>query len=192
MGLGLALGVSTVLNEAGKSTLLKILIGTSRPTDGEVGMGGRAAVLLELGLGFHPDFSGRQNAMYGELGGGERPFPWGDDEPAQRQLFAFALRREGYCVLEARNGAEALFMVEQAGRVDLVVTDIVMPVMKGPELATRLRDRFPGVNVVFVSGFVVTEELGQNAHVMEKPFVRQDLLKRVHDLVGPPHPSTAA
>lgn len=109
-----------------------------------------------------------------------------DDEPAQRQLFAFALRREGYWVLEARNGAEALDVAMQAGRVDLVVSDVVMPVMRGPELAERLRTRFPEVQVLFVSGYLLGEEIGPNAHVMQKPFVRKDLLKQVFDIVGPP------
>lgn len=109
-----------------------------------------------------------------------------DDEPAQRQLFAFALRREGYWVLEARNGAEALAVAAQAGRVDLVVSDIVMPVMKGPEMANRLRERFPETQVLFVSGYLLNDELGPNARVMQKPFVRKDLLKHVFDIVGPP------
>jgi two-component system cell cycle sensor histidine kinase/response regulator CckA len=115
-----------------------------------------------------------------------------DDEPAQRQLFAFALRREGYWVLEARNGAEALDLAERTGRVDMVVSDVVMPVMKGPEMAAKLRERFPNVQVLFVSGFLLNEELGPNVRVMQKPFVRKDLLKNVFDIVGPPQQSDVA
>jgi lipopolysaccharide transport system ATP-binding protein len=64
---GQALGIIGI-NGAGKSTLLKLITGTAAPTSGTVSMEGRVAAMLELGMGFHPDFSGRQNVyMAGQL-----------------------------------------------------------------------------------------------------------------------------
>lgn len=115
-----------------------------------------------------------------------------EDEPAVRNLFTMALRREGYYVAEAQHGEEALAVAAQLPHIDLVVTDIVMPVMKGPEMARRLRAQHPDLKFVFVSGYLVSDDLGPNSHMLAKPFMRHDLVNKVIEIVGrPKQPATA-
>lgn len=83
---GEAVGILGV-NGAGKSTLLRILAGTTRPTMGTVSIHGRVSALLELGLGFHPDFTGRENALLaGQLIG----IPADELKARYREIEAFA------------------------------------------------------------------------------------------------------
>ena len=81
---GQALGIVGI-NGAGKSTLLKMITGTTQPTVGQIHLQGRVAGLLELGMGFHPDFTGRQNVfMAGQLlGRKQQP----DESPKERHRY---------------------------------------------------------------------------------------------------------
>src|SRR5262249_39393791 len=77
-----------------------------------------------------------------------------EDEDGLRALNARGLASRGYTVIEAGNGAQALAELErQGGRVDLVVSDVVMPEMDGPTLLKELRRRSPDVKIIFVSGY---------------------------------------
>lgn len=110
-----------------------------------------------------------------------------EDEPAVRALFAAALRHEGHRVLEARNGAEALRVFEEiGGAIDLLLTDLRMPYVGGGELASKLQARRPDLRMLFVSGYASDIQLGPNAALLQKPFVRADLLHAVQNLLGRP------
>ena len=107
-----------------------------------------------------------------------------EDEPAVKGLFAQALRREGYNVHEARNGVEALEVEKTIPRLDVLVTDVVMPYMKGPELARQLRAKQDDLKVIFVSGYVAPGDLGEHQALLQKPFVRQQLLDKIKEVLG--------
>jgi two-component system, cell cycle sensor histidine kinase and response regulator CckA len=77
-----------------------------------------------------------------------------EDEEGLRQLNARGLASRGYTVLEAGNGVEAIEVLEKyQGKVDLVVSDVVMPEMDGPTLLRELRSRDPALKIIFVSGY---------------------------------------
>jgi two-component system cell cycle sensor histidine kinase/response regulator CckA len=112
-----------------------------------------------------------------------------EDEPAVRALAAGMLRSFGYTVLEASQGDEALAVSDaHRGPVDLLVTDVVMPGMRGPEVAHRLRVRRPGVRVLFVSGYGgdMMAPLGTRVDFLQKPFTADDLARRVRKALDRP------
>lgn len=76
-----------------------------------------------------------------------------DDEPQVRQLASRALEREGYRVIEATDGLEALGLFTSDARIDLLVTDVRMPHTDGIVLAAALRRRYPHIPVLFMSGY---------------------------------------
>ena len=107
-----------------------------------------------------------------------------EDEPAVRQLFAQALTRAGYRVYEARNGQEALKVFDQhGGSIDLLLTDMRMPFMGGAELAEQLRARRQSLKLLCVSGYSGGAESELTADFLAKPFSRDDLLKKVREVL---------
>ncbi len=107
-----------------------------------------------------------------------------EDEQLVRGGMVTILRGHGYTVLEARNGVEALqIAAAQSGKLDLLVTDAIMPEMGGKELADRLRDARPSIRLMYVSGY--TEEttaqnfLQKGAALLQKPFTVGQLLTTV-------------
>jgi CheY-like chemotaxis protein len=108
-----------------------------------------------------------------------------DDDPIVRGLVCSVLGSAGHQCLSAANGLEAVAVFRSnRDKIDLVVTDITMPVMGGTEAAARIRETDPGVPVIFMTGYSHVE-LPPSAHVLEKPFTPQALIGAVNQVV--PH-----
>jgi signal transduction histidine kinase/CheY-like chemotaxis protein len=114
-----------------------------------------------------------------------------EDEDLVRATMRTILQRGGYTVIEAKNGGEALLACEQLPKpIALLVTDVVMPRMNGPELAARLRAQRPGLSVVYISGYAAGQgieeiESGTEDGVafLQKPFEPNELLRKVRDVL---------
>ena len=110
-----------------------------------------------------------------------------DDDLAVVELISAALRAADYQVLTAHGGREAIEVFENAGnRVDLLVTDVIMPHLTGPVLAERLRSRQPDLPVLFVSGFhdadLVQRFVVQRGFMLlPKPFKVEALVRVVNE-----------
>lgn len=113
-----------------------------------------------------------------------------EDDPMILRLTRRLLAQHEYTVLEAEDGQAALDVAKSySGRIDLVVTDVVMKRMSGPELAERLRISHPELKVIYMSGYtgqrVATQEVSMAVTTLvEKPFTRATLLRTVHEALG--------
>ena len=113
-----------------------------------------------------------------------------DDEQSVRAIVLKILRRAGYNVLEAENGDSALRIAEaHSERIDLLVTDMFMPGLRGPEVAARLAETRPGLRVLFMSGYADQDArtgVPAGANFLNKPFSGADLAKTVEAVLKGP------
>jgi len=112
-----------------------------------------------------------------------------EDEHTVRNLAVKVLKRHGYSVLEAEEGEACLgFLRDYAGPLDLLLTDVVMPGMNGRELYNEVKSRFPGIKVLYMSGYtedIVTHRgvLDEGIEFLQKPFSVQALATRVRTVI---------
>ena len=113
-----------------------------------------------------------------------------EDEEGLRALNARGLASRGYTVLQAGNGVEAIDVLEKSdGKVDLVVSDVVMPEMDGPTLFRELRNRNPDLKIIFVSGYAedaFQKHLPADGQFdfLPKPFTLKQLVAKVKETMA--------
>ncbi len=114
-----------------------------------------------------------------------------EDDPLVRRMAAEVLLSKGYRVLAASSGVDALHIAEQhQGRLDLLLTDVVMPGITGPDLTRQFSAQFPHIRTLYMSGY--TDDAiekhgvrGKAARVLQKPFTHDTLARSVREALGP-------
>lgn len=113
-----------------------------------------------------------------------------DDDAGTRAHIARALAPKGYTILEAGDGEEALTLsMARKGPIHLLITDVMMPVMNGKELAERLYSLRPGIRILYVSGYTREEVISDNRNSasrewwLAKPFTGRQLIAKVKSIL---------
>lgn len=172
-GLGLATVYSIVDQSGGAVTL-----------DSEPGRGTTVCIYLPV-TSTIAGRQGRPDPVPIVEGGGSETLLLVEDNDSVRQVAAQALRRRGYTVHEARNADEALEWSRRTSVMPhLLVTDIVMPGLSGPQLVARLMQQNAGLRVLYISGYTedataLQGSLGGGVPLLQKPFTPGQLAERV-------------
>jgi two-component system cell cycle sensor histidine kinase/response regulator CckA len=184
-GAGTGLGLSTVygivkqtggfifpFSQVGKGTTFKIYLPRHMPASGEEAVTTDVAEARDA-----RDLTGKGTVLLVE------------DEDAVRVFAARALRNKGYTVVEASSGEIALTELERLqGKVDVLVSDVVMPNVDGPTLAKRVREMHPDMKIIFISGYAedaFRRNLDRSAeiHFLPKPFSLKQLAGKVKEVL---------
>ncbi len=113
-----------------------------------------------------------------------------EDQLELRNVVSQSLKMHGYNVLESENGSEALEICKKMkNKINLVVTDVIMPNMSGRELVEVLRDKYPYIKYLFMSGYN-EEIIGKHGSLfnaktfIQKPFTPPVLLKKIREVIN--------
>jgi two-component system cell cycle sensor histidine kinase/response regulator CckA len=198
-GTGMDMGTQTRIfepffttKEKGKGTGLGLatVYGIVKQSEGyievhsEVGVGTTFRIYLPI-VEAHIEADSTQPALISSLQGTETIL-LAEDDDILRILARNMLVRFGYTVLEASNGAEACELArKRTGRIDLLLTDVVMPGMNGRELGERLAQERPDLTIVYMSGYtgqgVGQGVLPSGCHFLAKPFHRENLARKLRE-----------
>ena len=176
-GKGTGLGLATVYGIVDQS-------GGGIALDTAPGRGTAVRIFLPV-TSATKDSDDKSNAPASIAGGGAESLLLVEDNESVRQVTAQALRRRGYTVYEARNAEEAIeWFAKSASKVQLLVTDVVMPGLSGPNLAARLVRINPNLRVLYMSGYtddatVVHGNFWGGVPLLQKPFTPAQLAESV-------------
>lgn len=154
--------------------------------ESELGKGTKASVYLPLEA--QEDCEHTETAPEGSAPGGAETLLVVEDEARVRKLMVDVLSSHGYRVIEATRGEEALRLVKGIEKIDLALLDVVMPEMSGPSLAKAIQPEFPGVRILYVSGYtdeaVIHHGIPESsAGFLQKPFLPDALLRKVREVL---------
>jgi two-component system cell cycle sensor histidine kinase/response regulator CckA len=180
-GKGTGLGLATVYGIVKQS-------GGYIWAESEIGAGSLFQTLLPR-VARPADLHSVQEALHFSAGG--ETILLVEDDPAVRRMAAQVLMETGYKILAAPSGADALrIAAEYKGILDLLLTDVIMPGMMGPELARQFLIQFPSIRILYMSGH--TDDAiekhgvpGRTVRVLQKPFTHDSLARSVREILGP-------
>ena len=161
-------GFITVDSEVGKGTTFRIFLPAL----------GRAPDIIQTGVKPGPVMMSRQTILLVE------------DEPSVRRFAKLALERHGFHVIEAASPEEALALAASTDElISLLLTDVVMPQLSGPELADRLKKTRPDISVLYMSGYPASMVMhgtlpDASIHLLPKPFTTAALLANIEEILG--------
>jgi PAS domain S-box-containing protein len=159
-------------------------------SDSQVDKGTQFKIYLPRVLGVEDSIPSREAPV--SLPQGTETILLAEDEPSLRQLMARVLRTQGYTVLEAADGHEALALAQANGaKIQLLLTDVIMPGLSGKTLAEWLGQVNPAVRVLFISGYInnnaVRDSMSKpGTFFLQKPFNPLDLTEKVREAIGAP------
>ncbi|MCA1579670.1 MAG: response regulator [Acidobacteria bacterium] len=180
---GTGLGLSTVYGCVKQS-------GGSISVDSKEGHGTTFHIQFPVAKDDSPDHAAvdtKPDAVDGLLHG-KQTILIAEDDTSLRHVLTEELTNAGYTIIEAINGADALELFKQHNeRIQLVITDVLMPKMNGRDLALLISDIQSGVHILYISGYakdVITDHgvLREGVHFLEKPFDSNDLLHTVRQI----------